>query len=293
MTTVSDSLTAVELTVVQDTLTFDPDQRAMPLMIYTLGRFGLVRNGVPLHFSGKVPRKPIELLKALVALGGRGVSEGRLIDHLWPCTEFCVAIRALSAALHRLRRLLGGNGFIQRQDGQITLDPEYCWVDTWVFERLTKQAQIGMKQGEPDSFSSLQTAQLAIVHYTGPFLPADGDKQWSISIRERLRDKMRDLITMVGLYLEEACNWQSALAIYQKGLEIDDLYENFYQRQMICHGQLGNHGEVASVYHRCRITLAILGIKPSPRTTNVYETTISSPHTIDDSDCLPVPVIIT
>lgn len=94
-------------------------------------------------------------------------------------------------------------------------------------------------------------------------------------MRERLRGKMLNLITMVGRYWEEVTNWHTALAIYQKGLETDDLYEEFYQRQMICHGQLGNHGEVASVYQRCRITLATLGIKPSPRTNTVYEAAIS------------------
>lgn len=253
-------------------LTFEHPAR--PLKIYTLGRFGLVGADEPIHFSGKVPRKPLELLKALVAFGGRGVSEELLIDHLWQGAESGSAINSFSVALHRLRRLLGGNNFILRQNGQVTLDPEFCWVDAWTFERLSKQAVSAMNEGDTDTEAALQMAQQAIAHYTGPFLPADSDRQWSISMRERLRGKMRTLILTVGQHWEAASDWQTAIAIYQKGLETDDLYDEFYQRQMICHCLLGNYGEIASVYKRCRITLAKLGIKPSPQTTSVYESVI-------------------
>jgi len=276
MTTTSANLTRAELPVDQEAPHLNPDQQKWPLKIYTFGRFGLVRDGVPLHFAGKVPRKPLELLKALIACGGRGVSEEQLIDHLWPNRDEGDATHSFSSALHRLRLLLGENQFIPRQDRRITLDQSYCWVDAWAFERLTKQAQSLMQQGESDHSPALQTALQAIVHYTGPFLPSDADQLWSISMRERLRDKMHNLITMVGQYWEASTEWHTALAIYQKGLEADDLYEDFYQRQMICYGQLGNHGEVASVYQRCRITLAMLGVKPSPRTTTVYEAALSS-----------------
>lgn len=251
------------------------DQQTWPLKIYTLGRFALVRGGVPHQFSGKVPRKPLELLKALVAFGGRGVSEDQLIDQLWSHAEADDAIHSLSSALHRLRQLLGGAHFILRQDRRITLDSSFCWVDAWAFERLSKQAQCNMQSEESEQPSALHTAQEAIAHYTGHFLPADMDQQWSISMRERLRDKMRSLVTMVGLHWELATDWQTALATYRKGLETDDLYEEFYQRQMICCCRLGNHGEVASIYQRCRSTLAMFGFKPSPRTAAVYQEAIS------------------
>lgn len=257
------------------------DQQTWPLKIYTLGRFSLVRDGVPLHFSGKVPHKPLELLKALIAFGGRGVSEERLIDRLWPDTEGGYATRSFSSALYRLRQLLGDNRFIQRQEKRITLDDCFCWVDTWVFERLSKQAQNCIQQGESDQTLAMQTAQLAIAHYNGHFLPADADQQWTICMRERLRGKMLNLITMVGQHWETDSDWHTALAFYQKGLETDELYEEFYQRQMICHYQIGNYGEVSSVYQRCRSILALIGVKPSPQTTTIYEAAISSKQSPD------------
>lgn len=40
------------------------DEWPWPLKIYTLGRFEIVRDGTPLVFSGKVQKKPLEMLKA-------------------------------------------------------------------------------------------------------------------------------------------------------------------------------------------------------------------------------------
>lgn len=45
-----------------------------PLRIYTLGRFTLVSDGTPLRYSRKAPSKPLLLLKALIAAGGRQVA---------------------------------------------------------------------------------------------------------------------------------------------------------------------------------------------------------------------------
>jgi hypothetical protein len=39
----------------------------------TLGDFVVVREGVPLVSKGKAQKRPLEMLKALVALGGRNV----------------------------------------------------------------------------------------------------------------------------------------------------------------------------------------------------------------------------
>ena len=55
-----------------------------PIRIYTLGRFEVFRDDQLLQFKGKVQRKPLALLKAIIGSGGRGVREEVLIDVLWP-----------------------------------------------------------------------------------------------------------------------------------------------------------------------------------------------------------------
>jgi hypothetical protein len=55
-----------------------------PLKVFTLGRFAILRDGEPLQFTRKVQQKPLSLLKALIALGGKEVREERIADLLWP-----------------------------------------------------------------------------------------------------------------------------------------------------------------------------------------------------------------
>ncbi len=75
--------------------------------IYTLGRFGLVREGTPVQFSRKSQQKPLEMLKALISLGGRGIRKEQLQDLLWTDVEGDTAHQNFEITLHRLRKLLG------------------------------------------------------------------------------------------------------------------------------------------------------------------------------------------
>src|SRR5262249_10329627 len=102
-----------------------------PVKILTLGRFEVLLDGEPVRFARKVQRKPLALLKALVAFGGRGVREELVMDALWPDAEGDAARVALASALHRLRGLLGREQAILRQEGLLSLDSRHCWVDVW------------------------------------------------------------------------------------------------------------------------------------------------------------------
>jgi DNA-binding SARP family transcriptional activator len=56
-----------------------------------------------------------------------------------------------------------------------------------------------------------------------------------------------------------------------KGLDTDNLAEEFYRRLMVCYRNLGKNADVVKTYNRCRSLLqAELGIEPSPETINVY-----------------------
>src|SRR4030065_533042 len=58
-----------------------PDEhRNYPLHVYTLGRFSVSRGLKPIRFVRKAQHRPLELLKVLVALGGRGGGAARLPD---------------------------------------------------------------------------------------------------------------------------------------------------------------------------------------------------------------------
>ena len=107
-----------------------------PVKIHTLGKFELVLDGIPVHFSGKVRKKPLQMLKALISLGGKEVNEEQLTDLLWPEADGDQAHSAFSTTLSRLRGFIGYDKAIEIHGGKASLNPRYCWVDVWAFEEI-------------------------------------------------------------------------------------------------------------------------------------------------------------
>ncbi len=111
-------------------------QRAWPLKIHALGQFTLLRDGQPIVFSRKVQKRPLDLLKALIANGGVRTNTSTLIESLWPDSEGDSARVSFDSNLHRLRKLIGVDDVLVLAEGKLSLDPSKCWVDVWAFEEL-------------------------------------------------------------------------------------------------------------------------------------------------------------
>jgi DNA-binding SARP family transcriptional activator len=226
-----------------------------PVRIHTLGRFSVLLEGEPLQFSGKAQRKPLELLMALVALGGRDVSERQLTEALWPDAEGDAAHQSCAAALHRLRKLLGCEQAISLQRNHFSLDPRYVWVDIWAFERA-----LAAGQGKVEAL------------YQGPFLGKHVDLPWALPMRERLRVKFMRHLAERGRALFDARQFDAAVALFEKGLSVDPLAEEFYRQLMACYQALDLRAEAIGVYRRCEKTLAAtLGLSPAAKTVALYQ----------------------
>ena len=251
------------------------EQWPWPLKIHTLGRFELVRNGEPVKFSGKVQQKPLGLLKMLIAFGGKDVAEERFTDALWPDADGDLAHKSFEMTVQRLRRLIGNDKIIQLQERRLTLDAGSCWVDIWTLEDLFVQVAAAWKDAGASVYDSAEVEKLsekAITLYQGHFLPGDSAHPWVLLSRERLRSKFLRHVVKIGELRERAMQWKSAADLFQRGLEVDGLNEEFYQHLMVCYQQLGRQAEALSVYERCRALLSsTLGISPSPRTEDLYQ----------------------
>lgn len=251
------------------------ESQPWPLKIYTLGGFDLVKDGVPLKFKGKVQHKPLALLKVLIAFGGKDVAQQHLIDALWPDADGDLAHRSFEMAVHRLRKLINKEGLIQLQERRLTLANHFCWVDTWTFEDIFEKVGAAWKNGGESgdgSSEAIRLSERAIGLYQGHFLSMDTDDAWAISYRERLRSKFLRLVSLFGAHLQQERRWENAIDVYQKGLELDGRVEEFYQQLMLCHQQLGQRAEAINAYNRCCSFLSsTLGISPSPRTEDLYQ----------------------
>jgi len=238
------------------------DDWPFPVRIHTLGRFTVLLDGKPLEFSGKAQRKPLELLMALVALGGRDVSERELTEALWPDAEGDAAHQACAVALHRLRRLLGCDEAVSLQRNHFTLDPRYVWVDAWAFER-----GLAAPGSDPARVVAL---------YQGPFLARHTDVTWAIPQRERLRVKFMRYLAERGRELFQAARHAEAVALFEKGLAADPLAEEFYRQLMVCYQAMDLRAEAIGVYRRCEKTLAAtLGVAPGAKTVELYRTLLN------------------
>jgi DNA-binding SARP family transcriptional activator len=256
-----------------ETWSLDSENWPWQLAIFTLGQFEIIKDREPVKFTGKVQRRPLLLLKALITLGGKEVGEEQLLDLLWPDSEGDAAHSSFTTTLSRLRQLLGIQKAIRVHGKTATLERRNCWVDAWAFERIYELSENMWKGSRLRSSSSeiIEFTEKAIDFYRGHFLPMDDELPWTVSYRERLKTKFRRLVMKLGDYLEEAGQWERAVEYYERALDVDDLAEELYQHLMTCHIKLGQWTEAIRVYHRCKKALSSsMGIEPSPKTQAIY-----------------------
>lgn len=240
----------------------DMNTYEIPIKIYTLGKFSIEIEGERLQFRRKVPKRPLELLKVLLALGGTDVRMEKLADTLWPDAEGDAALGNLKTTVIRLRKLLGYKEALTFIDGRISLNSEYCWVDYLSFERLLTQADTDLMYPQLEQ---------AVNFYQGDFLCEESDNYCLLPTREKLRGKYIDALSCLGRYYEKQKKWSLAIDVYQKGLQVDNLAEIFYQGLMRSYFAEGQHVEAAKTYKQCfDILHSKLSISPSDKTIEIY-----------------------
>jgi DNA-binding SARP family transcriptional activator len=244
----------------------NPDQ---PIRIQTLGGFALTIDGEPLPAMRKQPRKPLKLLKALIARGGHNVSVDALCSDLWPEADGATAIQTMNVTLHRLRKLLKLRDALQVQAGHLSLNPQLCWVDAEVFEQSL--SKLDSADTEPAHASgNAERFDTAFDMYQGAFLPEE-DARWAAATRERLRSRFVRAVRTYAERCEKLGQSELAIPVYQRAIEIDPLAEELYRRLMQVYDAMGAYSDAVSLYRRCRIVLSkMLDVTPSSETRHLY-----------------------
>jgi two-component SAPR family response regulator len=233
-----------------------------PVKIYTLGRFSVLLENESLRFSGKAPKKPLELLRGLIAFGGRRVSESSLAMALWP--QASDPMQALATTLHRLRKLIGEHT-IERQDGHLGLNSSRVWLDVWALEEELGRVAGACKAKDAAALGPL--IDYAAGLYGGGFLDGEVQAPTADQLRERLRSRLVRQIDAAANVMAEAGRHADACTLCQKALEIDPVSEALYLRLMQCYELMGRTAEALLAYERCRSILRKhFGTAPSART---------------------------
>ena len=217
-----------------------------PIRIHALGGLRVDANDVPIHFGPKAPRKPLDLLKLLVARGPGAIDMATVFDALWPDAEGAEARGAFDMAVLRLRKLLGRDDALRLEGGRVGFDPACVWVDAFAFQHG------------------------AIDDYRGPLFGEDVVAPWWAGARERLHQRFLRRTQDRGTALERRDDFEQALALYEAALAQDPLAENLYRGAIRCHLAAGRAADALRVFRRCRDQLSIvLGVAPSAATADL------------------------
>jgi DNA-binding response OmpR family regulator len=267
-------VTAFSITRLKPKSAAQDPRRLWPLRIHALGQFTLLRDGQPIAFSRKVQKRPLDLLKALIAHGAIRTNTSTLIESLWPDAEGDSAKVSFDSNLHRLRKLIGIDDALTLSEGKLSLDPARCWVDVWAFEELlTCIDRTAHERPGPSSPSYAELVKELLRLYTGQFLEKDSQEPWAVAARDRLAAKFLRAVATLGACLEQGKEWEEAVALYSRALELDNLSEGLYRRLMVSYRELGETAEALKVYRRCRDMLSIvLGLSPSAETEAIRST---------------------
>lgn len=236
-----------------------PDGWPFPVKVYTLGRFSVTANDAPIESSGNAARKPLALLKALIALGGRDVNQQKLIQALWPDAEGDAGQKTFEIALHRLRRLFGTDAPLVLKNGELSLDARRCWVDVWSLERMLSRLD------RTTEFESVNAQLDALFNlYQGSFLGRDEDLPCVLSMQERLRSRLLRSVLRIAERCEQESHAERAETLYVRLLEAEPTLEEGYRRLVRLYERQGRHADALSCFRRCqRVLDKMLGVAPS------------------------------
>ena len=236
-----------------------------PIRIRTLGRFSIERDGVAASAARKESRKPLELLKLVLALGAEAVPVNHLCAALWPEAPGDAARNSFDNALHRLRKQLGGDHHVVLNGGSVSLNPATCWTDVAALE--ASLARISGVGPTVDMAQALALFDEAVALYQGDFLAGEDESPDLLMARTRLQARFTRQMGVLGAKLEANGQTAAAVLIYQRVVEQQPLAEDIYRRLITGLLALGQRAEAYEAYRRCRQQLSVvLGIRPAPQT---------------------------
>lgn len=245
-----------------------------PLALRGLGGFAVLRAGEPLERHAGGAERPLDLLRALLAVAPSPLPVATAMAWLWP-DDSGDPRKAFDAALLRLRRLLGdAAGVLRLEGGRLMLDAGRGWCDSaalahWLDEPLppAHDSANPAATGAPLP----QRAQTLLALVRGPLLP-ELDAPWAQAARTRLRHR----VAAAAGQLADA--WAvhdaaAAIAFLQTLFERDPVSDRLAQRLMRLHVAAGRPGEATQVYQLLTAMCQLgSGLPPAPETRSLAAT---------------------
>lgn len=242
------------------------------LAVYFLGSLRVYDNGrLVEEWMGN---KCKSLFKYLVLHGERPVHRDVLGDMLWP-EEPETARRNLYQAVYMLRQVLQDSHpdfpYILCENSCYLFNPGLeLWVD---YEEFLKHYQTGQRlERERRMAEAIQQYEAAENLYEGDLLAEDLYEEWSLMLRDRLKQAYLDLLDRISRYYWNEEQYSLCVAYCQKILLADRCREDAHCRLMMAYMRQGHRHLALRQYDRCVEALQQeLDTTPMPATVELYE----------------------
>jgi DNA-binding SARP family transcriptional activator len=249
-----------------------PPEWPIPVRVQTLGPFEVAIDRAPPGARVLRKNRPLELLKALIALGGMQVAQEHVSAALWPDAPGDRAIATLHTTLHRLRALLRHDEAVVLADGRVSLNERFVWVDIRAAHGLLDRLDAALVRTPRDD-ARLDAWQRRLASLgRGRFLELEAERDWMLVARDELTRKVVRVCGMLGRHWEDAGIADRAIDAYELALRFDPCSETLYGSLMRVHADRTDLAAALSVYDRCRAALAReLNAAPGPATTALHQ----------------------
>ncbi|MGH3059054.1 MAG: BTAD domain-containing putative transcriptional regulator, partial [Gaiellaceae bacterium] len=241
---------------------------APPLAIESLGRFRVVRDGVPIPLAAWQSKKARDLLKVLVARRGRPTPRDVLAEALWPDGDPSRVGNRLSVALSTLRSVLDPDRqsepdrFVTAGREAIGLELESLDVDV---ERFFAEATAGLelhRRGEMAAARERLAAAEAV--YAGDFLEEDAYEDWSVALREEARSTYIGVARRLAETAIARGELDPAARYLLRSLEKDPYDEEAHLTLVALLASGGRHGEARRAYRTYTARMGEISVEAAP-----------------------------
>lgn len=237
-----------------------------PIKIYVLGHFKVLSGDKILTLSVKTPRKPLELLAMLICAGQTGIFRQKIAGMLWPESDGDRALQTLNTTLHRLRKLLKNNKAIGQRAGQIFLNGNICWVDSWHFQWQGEKLSSRL-----DQTGVINAVSKAMKLYRGPFTTGHDYLAMAAGYSEQLKKQWLGVVAAaVPLFISGDIKKETERAV-QQALAVDETAAAVFSIMAGDFAKNGKHTEVVDILLHCRTLLAKQDIALGQKTLNVLD----------------------
>jgi ATP/maltotriose-dependent transcriptional regulator MalT/DNA-binding SARP family transcriptional activator len=239
---------------------------AQELVITTLGRFAVVRQGERVAAGAWQSRKARDLLKLLAARLGRPITREVAAESLWPNEPPGPLSNRLSVALSTLRKVLDPershppDHFIAGDAQSLALRTDNVTVDVVAF--LQRSSDAIARASEGDWASAEGGLREAEKLYVGDFLEEDLYEDWTVDCREAARSAAVEVSRLLARAASERDDDETVSRHLRRLLERDPYDEDAWLALVGAQSRLRRYGEARRQHAIYARRMADLDVAP-------------------------------